>query len=88
LFIYTVVGVSLITSGVLLAGVERLDPLAVCIILGAFGCVGFGVLFTPWWGLSGLAFALALTSLTAYWPIQVYEVRRILRAASAVAPSP
>ena len=88
LFIYTVAGVSLIMSGMLLTGVERLEPLAVCITLGAFGCVGFGVLFTPWWGLSGLAFAMALSNITTFWPIQVYEVRRIFRAANAVPPTP
>jgi hypothetical protein len=41
-------------SGHLLAGLQRLEPLALSIVLYALGCVVLGVLFAPWWGLSGL----------------------------------
>jgi O-antigen/teichoic acid export membrane protein len=87
LFIYTAVGVCLMMSGQLLTGLERLEPQALCIILCALGCVGLGVLFAPWWGLSGLAFAMAISNIVTFSPIQVHEVRRIFRAASAAAPS-
>jgi O-antigen/teichoic acid export membrane protein len=88
LFIYTAVGVFLMMPGHLLTGVERLEPLALCIVLCALGCVGLGVLFAPWWGLSGVAFAMAISKIVTFWPIQVYDVRRIFRAASAAAPAP
>jgi O-antigen/teichoic acid export membrane protein len=87
LFIYTAVGVWFMMSGVLLTGVERLGPLAVSIVLCAFGCVVLGVLFAPWWGLGGVAFAMAVSKIVTFWPIQVYGVRRIFRAASAAAPA-
>ncbi len=88
LFIYTAVGVCLMMSGHLLAGVQRLEPLALSIVLCALGCVVLGVLFAPWWGLSGVAFAMAISKIVTFWPIQVYAVRRIFRAASTVVPPP
>ena len=83
LFTYTVVGVALMSAGQLLCGVERLEPLALSIVLCALGCVVFGILFAPWWGLGGVAFAMAISTIATFWPIQVYEVRRIFRTASA-----
>jgi O-antigen/teichoic acid export membrane protein len=88
LFIYTAVGVCLMMPGQLLTGVERLEPLALSIVLCALGCVVFGVLFAPWWGLSGVAFAMAASKLITFWPIQVHEVRRIFRAANAAGSGP
>jgi O-antigen/teichoic acid export membrane protein len=88
LFVYTAIGVCLMVAGVLLTGVERLEPLALSIVLCALGCVVLGVLFAPWWGLGGIAFAMAVSKIVTFWPIQVYEVRRIFRAASAAAPAP
>jgi O-antigen/teichoic acid export membrane protein len=88
LFIYTTVGVCLMMSGQLLCGIERLDQLALSIIVCAIGCVVLGVLFARWWGLSGVAFAMAVSTMVTFWPIQVYEVRRIFRAASAVTRPP
>jgi O-antigen/teichoic acid export membrane protein len=79
LFIYTAVGVSLMMAGQLLCGVERLEPLALSLILCALGCVVLGVLFVPWWGLSGVAFAMAVSKIVTFWPIQVYAVRRIFQ---------
>jgi hypothetical protein len=71
-------------SGQLLTGVERLNPLTLSIVLCALGCMGLGILFAPWWGLSGIAFAMAISKIVTFWPIQMYEVRRIFRAARAV----
>jgi O-antigen/teichoic acid export membrane protein len=79
LFIYGAVGGVLIMAGQLLCGVERIEPLALSIVLCALGCVGLGVLFAPRWGLSGVAFAMAFSMLVTFWPITVYEVRRIFR---------
>jgi hypothetical protein len=75
-------------SGQLLCGTERLTPLTLSVVLCAIGCVVLGVLFAPWWGLSGVAFAMAVSKIFTFWPIQVYAVRRILSAASAAAPAP
>jgi O-antigen/teichoic acid export membrane protein len=83
LFIYTVVGGSLMMAGQLLSGVERIEPLAVSVVLCALGCVGFGVPFASWWGLSGVACAMAVSMVATSWPINMYEVRRIFRATSA-----
>jgi O-antigen/teichoic acid export membrane protein len=88
LFLYTTVGVCLMMSGQLLCGVERLNRLALSIILCAIGCVVLGVLFVHWWGLSGLAFAMAVSTMVTFWPVQVYEVRRIFRAVSTAVPEP
>ena len=82
LFVYTAIGVCLMMSGQLLCGVERPDPLTLSIVLCSIGCVVLGVLFAPWWGLSGVAFAMAISKIATFWPIQAYEVRRIFRAAS------
>lgn len=79
LSVYTLVGISLMAAGQMMCGLERVEPLAVSIILCAIAVVGLSILFAPWWGLSGIAFAMAVSKLTAYWPIQVYEVRRIFR---------
>jgi O-antigen/teichoic acid export membrane protein len=88
LFVYTAVGVCLMMSGQMLCGVERLEPLVICLLLCAAGCVALGVLFAPWWGLSGIAFAMAISKVVTFWPIQVFEVRRIFRSAEAAAPEP
>lgn len=83
LFVYTVVGVCLMMSGQLLCGVERLEPMALSLVLCAIGCVLLGLLFAPWWGLSGVAFAMAFSKTISFWPIQLYGVRSTFRAAGA-----
>jgi stage V sporulation protein B len=88
LFIYTTLGVCLMMAGQLLTGVERLEPLTLSIVLCAIGCVVLGVLFAPWWGLSGIAFAMAISKIATFWPIQVYAVRRIFAATKATPPAP
>jgi O-antigen/teichoic acid export membrane protein len=85
LLVYSSVGICLMMSGQLLTGLERVEPLAICMILCAFGCVGLGILFAPWWGLAGVAFAMAISKVIGFWPIQLYEVRRIFRATGAAA---
>ncbi|MFZ0591614.1 MAG: oligosaccharide flippase family protein [Bryobacteraceae bacterium] len=79
LCIYTFVGVALMTAGQLLCGLERVDALAISIVLCAIGCVALGILFSRWWGLGGVALAMAISKIVTYWPIQLYEVRRIFR---------
>ena len=83
LFVYTAANVGFMMAGQLLCGIQRLEPLAICLVLCALGCVGLGVLFAPRWGLSGVTFAMAMSIIITFWPIQVYEVRSIFRAANA-----
>lgn len=86
LFIYAAFGVSLMMSGQLLCGVERLEALTVSIVLCSIGCIVLGVLFAPRWGLAGVAFAMAISKVISFSPIQMYEVRRLFRAALPVQP--
>jgi Polysaccharide biosynthesis C-terminal domain len=68
-------------AGQLLCGIQRIEPLTISVVLCALGCVGLGVLFAPRWGLGGVTFAMAISMMVTFWPIRVYEVRRIFRAA-------
>jgi O-antigen/teichoic acid export membrane protein len=77
LFLYTAVGIAFVMPWQLQAGIERLEPLAVSLVLCSLGCVGLGIFFAPLWGLSGVAFAMALSTMITLWPIQAREVRRI-----------
>jgi O-antigen/teichoic acid export membrane protein len=88
LSIYTVIGIVLMTAGQLLTGLERVNPLAISIVLCALGVIGSGILLAPKWGLTGIAFGMALSKLFTFWPIQLFEVRKILRSARATTPEP
>jgi O-antigen/teichoic acid export membrane protein len=83
LSIYTVIGIVLMSAGQLLTGIERVNPLAVSIVLCAVGVIGSGILLAPKWGLTGIAFGMALSKLMTFWPIQLFEVRKFLRSAHA-----
>jgi O-antigen/teichoic acid export membrane protein len=83
LSIYTVIGIVLMSAGQLLTGIERVNPLAVSIVLCAVGVIGSGILLAPKWGLTGIAFGMALSKLFTFWPIQLLEVRKFLRSARA-----
>lgn len=83
LFIYSAVGICFMTAGQLLCGVQRLEPLTLSLVLSAVGCVALGIAFAPWWGLSGVAFAMAISKIVTFWPIQLRAVRRIFRTADA-----
>ena len=87
LFIYTASGVCLMMAGQLLCGVQRLKSLTLSIVLCAVGCVALGITFAAWWGLSGIAFAMVLSKIVTFWPIQLHAVRRIFRAADANGPA-
>jgi O-antigen/teichoic acid export membrane protein len=79
LSIYALIGILLMAAGQLMSGVERVDPLAISITLCALGVIGSGIALSPRWGLTGIAFGMAVSKLITFWPIQVREVRRILR---------
>jgi O-antigen/teichoic acid export membrane protein len=77
LSLYNLLGVTLMATGQLLTGVERVNPLAFSIVLTAIGIIGFGILGCHWLGLTGVAMAMAIGKLTIFWPIQLWAVRRI-----------
>lgn len=77
LAMYNVLGVALMATGQLLIGVERVNALALSIVLCALGTMGLSVLFGRWVGLSGVAMAMATAKLITFWPIQLWAVRRI-----------
>ncbi len=83
LSIYTFIGIVLMAAGQMMAGLERVDPLAISVTLCAVGVIGSAILLSPHWGLTGIAFGMALSKLLTFWPIQLREVRRILRSAQA-----
>jgi O-antigen/teichoic acid export membrane protein len=85
LSVYTLIGIALMAAGQMMCGLERVDPLAISLTLCALSVIGLGILFAPWWGVSGVALAMAISKLVTFWPIQMREVRRIFRIADAPA---
>jgi O-antigen/teichoic acid export membrane protein len=83
LSIYSVIGIILMAAGQMMSGLERVDPLAISVTLCALGVIGSAIVLSPRWGLTGIAFGMALSKLVTFWPIQLREVRRILRLAKA-----
>ena len=67
-------------TGAMLYGLDSVGKLALSLTLCAIGIVSFGIPFAKWRGLGGIAFAMAANKLVTFWPIQVYEARRPLRA--------
>jgi O-antigen/teichoic acid export membrane protein len=86
--IYTLVGVAMMPAGQMLSGIERLNQLALSAALCAVAVIGLAILFAPWWGLSGIALAMAASKVFTFWPIQAYEARRIMRIASCQVEAP
>ena len=82
LSVYVVIGIALMPTYQFLSGVEKVTPLAVSTTLCAVGVIGAGILLAHGHGLVGLAMAMALSKLVTFWPIQLFEVRRVLRAAA------
>lgn len=87
LFIYTIVGVSMTMARQLLCGIEQIETLLLSIVLCSIGCMVLGVLFASCWGLSGVAFAMAVSMLVILTPIRVYDVRRVFVSQRSV-PGP
>jgi O-antigen/teichoic acid export membrane protein len=86
LSIYVMIGIALMPTYQFLSGIEKVTPLMISTALCAIAVIGAGILLARGHGLVGLAMAMALSKLFTFWPIQLYEVRRILRESHAVAP--
>jgi O-antigen/teichoic acid export membrane protein len=80
---YTLIGISAMTMGQLLCGLDRVGGLAVALSLSAVATIGLGILFAHWWGLAGIAAGMAVAKVITYLPIQSHQVWGILRYASA-----
>jgi O-antigen/teichoic acid export membrane protein len=83
--VYTLICVGMLSVGQLLCGLERADVLAYSLSLAALGAIGLGIVFARWWGVGGVAFAMALSKILTSCPIQLYKIRGILRAHRAPA---
>jgi hypothetical protein len=70
-------------AGQIMIGLERVNLLAISITLCSLGVIGSAIALAPRWGLTGIAFGMAVSKLLTFWPIQVYDVRRVLRYARA-----
>jgi O-antigen/teichoic acid export membrane protein len=84
LCVYTLIGMGFMAAGQMLCGLERVEPLALSIVLCATGCVGLGIAFAPVWGVAGVVLAMAVSKFATFWPIQGREVKRIFRQSRAV----
>ena len=62
------------------AGLGRADILAYSLSLCALCTIGLGIVFARWWGVGGVAFAMALSKFCTSSPIQLFKIRGILRA--------
>ncbi len=80
LCIYTLFGIWLMTAGQMLVGLERVDALAISLVLCSVGIIGSAILLAPRWGLTGIAFGMAISKVLTFWPIQIREVKRIFRS--------
>jgi O-antigen/teichoic acid export membrane protein len=85
LSIYVMIGIALMPTIQFLSGVEKVTPLAISTTLCAVGVIGAGISLAHGHGLVGLAMAMALSKLVTFWPIQLFEVRRVLRTPPRVA---
>jgi hypothetical protein len=59
--------------------------LAYSLSLCALCTIGLGIVFARWWGVGGVAFAMALSKFCTSSPIQLFKIRGVLRAHRAPA---
>jgi O-antigen/teichoic acid export membrane protein len=79
LALYTVLGIAFMSVGQLLIGLERVNALAISLVLCSLGIIGSSILVAPKWGLAGIAFCMAGVKVVTYWPLQLRELRLIFR---------
>ena len=58
--LYSALGIALMTIGQLLVGLERVNALAVSLVLCALAIIGSSIVVAPCWGLTGIAFCMAV----------------------------
>jgi O-antigen/teichoic acid export membrane protein len=87
LSIYSLIGIWLMAAGQMMIGLERVNPLAISLVLCALGVIASGIALSPRWGLTGIAFGMAISKVVTFWPIQLREVRRLLRPTGDEVPA-
>ena len=87
LSIYSLIGICLMAAGQMMIGLERVNPLAISLVLCALGVIASAIALSPRWGLTGIAFGMAISKVVTFWPIQIREVRRLLRATGDEVPA-
>jgi O-antigen/teichoic acid export membrane protein len=87
LSIYSLIGIWLMAAGQMMIGLERVNPLAISLVLCALGVIVSGIALSPHWGLTGIAFGMAISKVVTFWPIQLREVRRLLRPTGDEVPA-
>jgi O-antigen/teichoic acid export membrane protein len=80
LCVYNTVGLALMATGQLLSGTERVNALAVSVSVCAISTIGVGILFCQWYGLSGVAAAMAISKAVTFWPIQYWATRKLFQS--------
>jgi O-antigen/teichoic acid export membrane protein len=78
---YNLFGLVIMVTGQLLIGLERVNALAVSLVLCALVTIGLGIGFGRGIGLSGVAMAMAVGKVITLWPIQLWAVREIFTSA-------
>ena len=66
-------------AGQLMAGLERVNPLLISCVLCALFIIFSSILLAPRMGLTGIAMGMGLSKIFTFWPIQILDIRRILR---------
>lgn len=78
---YNLFGLLIMVTGQLLIGLERVNALAVSLVLCAMVTIGLGIGFGRGIGLSGVAMAMAVGKVVTLWPIQLWAIREIFISA-------
>lgn len=78
---YNLFGLLIMASGHMLAGLEKVNTLAVSLVLCALITIGLGIGLGRWIGLSGIAMAMAIGKIITLWPIWFWTIRETFASA-------
>lgn len=80
LCVYNAIGLTLMATGQLLSGTERVNALAISVSVCAISTIGVGILLCKWYGLSGVTAAMAISKAITFWPIQFWAMRKLFHS--------
>jgi O-antigen/teichoic acid export membrane protein len=83
LTIYTLTGMTFVTAGQALCGLERVGVFAVSQSCAAVLTISLGIVLAYEWGLAGVAAGMAIATLSTYGPLQGYRIHRLLHRSPA-----
>jgi O-antigen/teichoic acid export membrane protein len=78
LSIYTLTSIAVFSPGNVLVALGRMGILAVSVTLCALATVGLSIEFAHWWGISGIAFAMSISTVVFMGGSQFYTAYRLL----------